>query len=92
MNGIHFKYCLLGLGWNLGRVILQDQSLQVQNPQAFVLLRLGLPEGDWDSQTTPISAAHKIQTLLEPSDKMQTTSRGQKALERLPGTRCSSSA
>lgn len=95
LNSFTF-YCLLSslshLGGNLGRVILQDQSLQVQNPQAFVLLRLRLPEGDWDTQTTPTAATHKIQTLLEPSDKMQTTPRGQRALERLPGTRCSPSA
>lgn len=33
-------------------MILQDQPLQVQNPQALVLLRLRLPGGEVDSHET----------------------------------------
>lgn len=67
-------------------MILQDQSFQVQNPQAFVLLGLSLPGGELDSQTTHASTTPKIQMLLQPSDKMENTPCGQKVLERPPGT------
>ena len=40
-------------------MILQDQPLQVQNPQAFVLLRLRLPGGDVDSHATPLVTRHR---------------------------------
>ena len=39
MSGSHF-------GWDLGRMVLQYESLQVQDPHAFVLLRLGLEADD----------------------------------------------
>ena len=44
-------------------MVLQDQSLQVQNPEALVLLGFGLAEGNADGQTTHVSTTNEIQTL-----------------------------
>lgn len=44
------------LGWDLGRVVLQDQPLQVQHPEALVLLGFRLRGGvSLDSQTAAAS-------------------------------------
>ena len=48
------------LGWDLGRMVLQYEPLQVQDPHAFVLLGLGLEAETGSTHTTVIDAKLKV--------------------------------